>query len=61
MVYIAGVNGGGGDPIGEEAVAALTHAAKGGRLAQAALKASFARIQAFKSRFAASLPQQETG
>lgn len=54
MVYIAGVNGSGGDAIGKEAFAALLRAAKDGRLARAALQASYARIASFKARFASS-------
>ena len=51
MVYIAGVNGSGGDAIGEHAYAALLRAAKDGALTHAALLASYNRIAAFKSRY----------
>jgi beta-N-acetylhexosaminidase len=51
MVYIAGVNGSGGDAIGEQAYAALLRAAKDGTLTHAALLASYNRIAAFKSRY----------
>jgi beta-N-acetylhexosaminidase len=52
IVYIAGVNGSGGDSIGEEAFTALMRAAKDGRLSRTALTASFQRIRALKSRYA---------
>ena len=52
MVYIAGVNGSGGDAIGEEAFTALLRAAKDGRLSHATLAASYARIAALKVRYA---------
>jgi beta-N-acetylhexosaminidase len=51
MVYIAGVNGSGGDAIGERAYAALLHAATDGTLSRSALDASYARIAAFKARY----------
>jgi len=51
MVYIAGVNGSGGDAIGEEAYAALLRAAKDGTISEAALQASYARIAALKQRW----------
>jgi beta-N-acetylhexosaminidase len=51
MVYIAGVNGSGGDAIGERAFAALLRAAKDGTLTHAALIASYNRIAAFKRRY----------
>jgi beta-N-acetylhexosaminidase len=51
MVYIAGVNGSGGDAIGEQAYAALLRAAKDGTLIHSALVASYTRIAAFKSRY----------
>ena len=51
MVYIAGVNGSGGDAIGEQAYAALLRAAKDGTLTHAALVASYNRIAAFKARY----------
>jgi beta-N-acetylhexosaminidase len=52
LVYIAGVNGSGGDAIGEQAYAALLRAAKNGTLTHAALLASYYRVAAFKTRFA---------
>jgi beta-N-acetylhexosaminidase len=51
MVYIAGVNGSGGDAIGEQAYAALLRAATNGTLTHATLLASYNRIAAFKSRY----------
>ena len=51
MVYIAGVNGSGGDAIGEQAYAALFRAAKSGTLTHASLVASYSRIVAFKRRY----------
>jgi beta-N-acetylhexosaminidase len=51
MVYIAGVNGSGGDAIGEQAYAALLRAAEDGTLTRAALVASYNRIAAFKRRY----------
>jgi hypothetical protein len=54
MVYIAGVDGSGGDAIGKEAFAALLRAARNGRLTRSALQASYARIASFKAKFAGS-------
>ncbi len=54
MVYIAGVGGSGGDAIGEQAYAALLHAAEDGSLPRPALESSYARIRALKARFAAA-------
>lgn len=51
LVYIAGVNGSGGDAIGEQAYAALLRAAQDGRLPRTALEASYARIAALKTRY----------
>lgn len=51
MVYIAGVNGSGGDAIGEQAYAALLRAARDGTLTRRALLASYNRIAALKSRY----------
>jgi hypothetical protein len=50
-VGIAGVNGSGGDAIGEQAYAALLRAAQDGRLPRTALEASYARIAALKTRY----------
>jgi beta-N-acetylhexosaminidase len=52
MVYIAGVDGSGGDAIGEEAFAALLRAANDGTLSRTALRSSYARIAALKQRYA---------
>lgn len=52
MVYIAGVNGSGGDAIGEEAYSALLRAAKDGTLTGVLLRSSYARIAALKRTFA---------
>lgn len=52
LVYIAGVDGRGGDAIGEEAYAELMRAANDGTLTHPGLRASYARIAALKSRFA---------
>jgi beta-N-acetylhexosaminidase len=51
MVYIAGVNGSGGDAIGEHAFSALMRAATAGRLSPGALQASYSRIAALKRRY----------
>ena len=51
MVYIAGVNGSGGDAIGEQAYRALMRAAKNRTLTHASLVASYSRIVAFKRRY----------
>jgi len=51
LVYIAGVDGSGGDAIGEEAYAALMRAAQDGHLSRTALQASYARIAALKRRY----------
>jgi hypothetical protein len=51
MGYISGVNGSGGDAIGEQAYAALLRAAKDGTLTHSALVASYNRIAAFKTRY----------
>lgn len=52
MVYIAGVDGSGGDAVGEEAFSTLARAVKDGRVTRAALQSSYARISSFKKRFA---------
>jgi beta-glucosidase-like glycosyl hydrolase len=51
LVYVAGVNGSGGDAIGEEAYAPLMRAAQDGRLSRTALQASYARIAVLKTRY----------
>jgi beta-glucosidase-like glycosyl hydrolase len=51
MVFVAGVDGSGGDAVGEEAYAALLRAAQTGSLSRSSLEASYARIAALKSRF----------
>jgi beta-N-acetylhexosaminidase len=52
MVYIAGVNGSGGDAIGEEAYTALLRAAQQRLISQSQLEASYARILRLKQQYA---------
>jgi beta-N-acetylhexosaminidase len=52
FVYIAGVNGSGGDAISEKAYAALLRAAQQGVLKRSDLEESYARILALKQKFA---------
>jgi beta-N-acetylhexosaminidase len=51
MLYVAGLNGSGGDAIGEETYVTLLRAARDGRVSDTALRASYTRIAALKSKY----------